>query len=168
MLEHYREIIEDLEDKIIDNPTKDEPSKIQHLKKEISLIRRYMLPLKEEMFKIKKEPGTFIQKETRTYLQDVYDHLQNLEANFETFREMVKDLMELYLGNMSNIMNQVMKTLTIVSAIFIPLTFLAGIYGMNFHHMPELKYTFSYPVLLSVMAGVAITLLIYMKRKNWY
>jgi magnesium transporter len=105
---------------------------------------------------------------TQLYLRDVYDHCVQAIDTVETFRDLTSGLMDLYLSSLSNKMNLVMKTLTVISTIFIPLTFIVGLYGMNFKHMPELDSVYAYPIVLSVMFIITCGMLIYFKKKDWF
>ncbi len=168
VLESIRNQIEALEETIVENPELPVNEDILHLKKQLRTLRRFMLPLRSEVNRIRVEPSSLIHKSTLTYLNDVYDHLINLESSFETFREMLNDLLDLHFAHLSNNMNKIMRTLTTVSTLFIPLTFIAGVYGMNFEYMPELAWTWSYPALLLFMLGLSIVLIIFMRKKGWF
>jgi len=170
ILENLRDQIEDLEDQILTQRQTDEAlvGKILTLRKQVSFVRKYTVPLKDIISKIKASPPRFIQSASVTYLQDVSDQLFMLNTNFETFREMLKDLMELYLSYLSHNMNNVMKTLTIVATVFIPLTFLAGVYGMNFDNMPELRWKYGYFMVWGIMIFIGVSMLWYMNKKHWY
>ena len=165
-LEHIRNHIVELEVNILsdDNSNQEIVKEILSVKKELSLIRSFIVPLREVLNRIKTDSIHILHKSSYTYLNDIQDHLNYQISSFETFREMLKDLMDLH----NNDLNRIMKTLTIISALFIPLTFLAGIYGMNFTHMPELDQVWAYPVLLGIMAIITIMMVIYMKRKRWF
>ncbi len=168
VLEWLREKVEKLEEQLTEKPEQHQNEDVLHLKNQLRTLRRFMLPLRAEINRVRVEPAVFIEKFTLTYLNDVYDHLVNLENSFETFREMLNDLTDLHLAYLSHSMNRVMKTLSIVSTIFIPLTFIAGVYGMNFQHMPELEQTWAYPVLLVFMLFIALILIWVMRRKGWF
>ena len=170
ILEKLRDNMETLEDHILTQRQPDEAivNKILLLRKQVSFVRKFTVPLKDIISKLKTVPPRFIQSTTITYLQDISDQLFMLNTNFDTFREMLKDLMELYLANLSHNMNNVMKTLTIVATIFIPLTFLAGIYGMNFDNMPELHWRYGYFMVWGIMIVLGVGMLWYMNRKHWY
>lgn len=167
IVEFLRDAIEDLEEKVLAEPSGSIIREITELKSEINVFRKYVVPLRDEVGKMRNEPGKFISKSTLHYFRDVYDHLYYLHASFDTFREMLKDLLDLHLSQLSYEMNQIMKTLTVISAIFIPLTFLAGVYGMNFEYMPELQIRWAYPVLLVSMLLFAGGSIVYVKYKKW-
>lgn len=160
--------IEDLETELFaDSPRDNINIEVQQLKREILKVRRAIFPLREIINRIKKAEYPLIYKRTITYYRDIYDHLIQVSENIDIYREMIWSLMDMYMTTISNKMNEVMKFLTIMSTIFIPLTFLAGIYGMNFEHIPELKYQNGYFIILGVMLLLFIGLLFYFKRKKW-
>ena len=175
VVDHYFSIIETLGDKIEDFETAifsgkvddDISQKIQNLKREILRVRRAIFPLREVINRIEKNESNLIDKKTITYYRDIYDHLIQVTENIDIYREMIWSLMDMYMTTISNKMNEVMKVLTIMASIFIPLTFIAGIYGMNFEYIPELKYKYSYFILWGVMILLFIGMLIYFKRKKW-
>ena len=160
--------IEDLETELFEGHARDNINiEVQQLKREILKVRRAIFPLREIINRIEKGEHPLIHKRTITYYRDIYDHLIQVSENIDIYREMIWSLMDMYMTTISNRMNEVMKVLTIMSSIFIPLTFLAGIYGMNFEFIPELKYRYGYFVLLGVMILLFIALLFYFKRKKW-
>ncbi len=160
--------IEDLETDLFEGNAKEDISiDIQQLKREILKVRRAIFPLREIINRIDKGEHPLIYKRTITYYRDIYDHLIQVSENIDIYREMIWSLMDMYMTTISNRMNEVMKVLTIISTIFIPLTFLAGLYGMNFEYIPELQYRYGYFVLLGVMFIMFLGLLYYFKRKKW-
>lgn len=175
VVDHYFSIIEtlgnkieDLENDLFEGHAKDNINiEVQQLKREILKVRRAIFPLREIINRIEKGEHALIYKRTITYYRDIYDHLIQVSENIDIYREMIWSLMDMYMSTISNRMNEVMKVLTIMSSIFIPLTFLAGIYGMNFEYIPELKYHNGYFILLGVMFVMFILMLIYFKRKKW-
>ena len=175
IVDHYFSVIETLGDKIEDFETAifsgevddDISQKIQNLKREILRVRRAIFPLREVISRIEKNENKLIHKKTITYYRDIYDHLIQVSENIDIYREMIWSLMDMYMTTISNKMNEVMKVLTIMASIFIPLTFIAGIYGMNFEYIPELQYKYSYFILWGVMIVLFIGMLIYFKRRNW-
>ena len=175
IVDHYFSVIETLGDKIEDFETAifsgevddDISQKIQNLKREILRVRRSIFPLREVISRIEKNENRLILRKTITYYRDIYDHLIQVSDNIDIYREMIWSLMDMYMTTISNKMNEVMKVLTIMASIFIPLTFIAGIYGMNFEYIPELQYKYSYFILLGVMFVIFIGMLIYFKRKKW-
>ena len=175
VVDNYFSIIETLGNKIEDLETElftghareDVNIEVQQLKREILKVRRAIFPLREIINRIEKGEHQLIYKRTITYYRDIYDHLIQVSENIDIYREMIWSLMDMYMTTISNKMNEVMKVLTIMSSIFIPLSFLAGLYGMNFKYIPELEYRYGYFVLLGVMFTIFIGLLIYFKRKKW-
>ncbi len=168
VIENIREKIENLEDELINNPSGNLINEIHAQKKQLVFIQKSIFPLREALHRLMKEESKLIHKTTLTYLNDVYDHVLHLIEVYNSSREMTKSLIDLNLSNMNTNMNNVMKTLTVVASIFIPLTFLAGIYGMNFEYMPELKLQWAYPVLLIIMVVIGLGMFVYMKRKKWF
>ncbi|MEL0456640.1 magnesium/cobalt transporter CorA [Flavobacteriaceae bacterium SZ-1-7] len=176
IVDHYFSVIEILGDKIEDFETAifsgdvskgDISQDIQNLKREILRVRRAIFPLREVVSRIEKDQNNLIHEKTLTFYRDVYDHLIQVSENIDIYREMIWSLMDMYMTTISNKMNEVMKVLTIMASIFIPLTFIAGIYGMNFEYIPELQYRYSYFILWGVMIVLFIAMLIYFKRKKW-
>ncbi len=168
LIEAMGDKIEELEDDLFEEkPNDDITYDIQSLKKEILKIRRAVFPLREVVNRIEKSDHPLIVEKTQFYLRDLYDHIVQVSENIEIYRDMIWGLMDMYMTTISNKMNEVMKVLTIMASIFIPLTFLAGIYGMNFENMPELKSKYGYYVLWAVMVMVFFGLLYYFKRKKW-
>ena len=140
---------------------------IQSLKHEVLRIRRAVYPLREVISRIEKADSKLFQEKTSDYLKDLYDHIIQVNENIEISRDMTWGLMDLYMTTISNKMNEVMKVLTIIATIFIPLTFVAGIYGMNFENMPELHYKYGYFIVWGAMIVIFIFMLIYFRRKRW-
>ncbi|WP_340198652.1 magnesium/cobalt transporter CorA [Ascidiimonas sp. W6] len=167
VLESIHTRIELLEEEVYNNPRSEVSEKIQRLKKEVLSVRKAVSPAKEIITRLIKTEHPLIKDDTRVFLRDAHDHSIQIFENIELYREMTMSLMEMYMTNMSHKMNEVMKVLTIIATIFIPLTFIAGIYGMNFKHMPELEHPYGYPILLIIMAVVFILMLFYFKRKKW-
>jgi magnesium transporter len=141
---------------------------IQQQKKELSFLRRNIFPVNETIRSVVKIEGKYIRKGTFRYFVDTQDHLIHLVQSLELYRETIANLMELQMANNSNRMNSVMKTLTIISTVFIPLTFLAGVYGMNFEYMPELEIPWAYPALMIFMTLLGFGMFVYMKRRKWF
>lgn len=161
--------VELLEDKLFDK--KEDPDiteEIQGLKKEILKIRKAVVPLREVINRLEKIESPLIEERTNKYIRDLYDHIIQVNESVEIYREMIWSLMDMYMTTISNKMNEVMKVLTIMASIFIPLTFLAGIYGMNFDNMPELHYKYSYFYLLGIMLLVVLLMVYYFKKKKWF
>ncbi|NNK83345.1 MAG: magnesium/cobalt transporter CorA [Flavobacteriaceae bacterium] len=168
IIEKITDKVENLEDLIFNQKEQKNLSQdIHQLKKEILKIRRTIFPLREIINKIEKSESPYINPKTIHYIRDVYDHSLQISESIELNREMIFGLMDMHMTTISNKMNEVMKVLTIIATIFIPLTFIAGIYGMNFDNIPELHYKYSYFMLLGIMALLFIGMLYYFKRKKW-
>ncbi len=157
-----------LEDRLLTcEPTQDTLHRIQILKREIISIRKHISPARELMTTMLRSESELINEKTHIYLRDVSDHVMRVIESIESYRDILTGLLEIYISSVSNKMNEVMKVLTVFASIFIPLTFIAGIYGMNFEHMPELKWKWAYPILWITFITTPIVLLIYFKRKKW-
>jgi magnesium transporter len=163
-----RSSIDELEDRTVEGDTSDITHEIMIIKKKISSLRRIAEPLREEIIRVRNTATSLIDPKSKTYFQDILDHLNSSILSLESFREILNDLMELRLAQFSHSMNQVMKTLTVVSTLFIPLTFLAGVYGMNFHFMPELGWKWGYPLFWVIITIVSVVMMGYMRRKKWF
>ncbi len=167
ILESFGETIESLEEDLVDNPSKSIIHQIHRLKREMIFLRKSVWPLRELISSLERSESKLICESTDAYLRDVYDHTIQVIDTVESYRDTVASMLDLYISSLSMRMNEVMKVLTIIATIFIPLTFIAGVYGMNFHNMPELQWKYGYPVILLVMAAVSIGMLYYFKRKKW-
>ncbi len=167
VLEYLNHKIEVLEERVYADPRPEVAQKIQELKKEVLRVRRWVNPVKELVSRLIETDHPLIAKDTKIFLRDVLDHAIEVNESVQIYREMSMSLMEMYMSNMSNKMNEVMKVLTIMASIFIPLTFIAGIYGMNFDHMPELHYEYGYYVVWGVMIALFIGMMVYFRRKHW-
>ncbi len=169
VIEAYGDKIEDLETSIFitKESSEDTPAEIQKLKQDILKIRRAILPLREVINRLEKTDANYIKETTQSFLRDLYDHIIQVSESIDLQREMVWSLMDMYMTIISNKMNEIMKVLTIIATIFIPLTFVAGIYGMNFKNMPELDSENGYFILLGVMAVLFLFMLNYFRRKKW-
>jgi magnesium transporter len=174
ILENYGEYIEALEDEVVMRPTRKTIEKVHDLRRELLMLRRYIWPQRTVVNSLIRDGGDLLTQENRIYLQDVYDHIIQILDILETYREVSSSLMDVYLSSVSNRMNDVMKLLTVISSIFIPLTFIAGVYGMNFDpdkspfNMPELDWYWGYPACLGVMAIIAIALVTFFWRQGWF
>lgn len=173
VLEHHGERIEAIEEVILAGRTRGVMREIHDIKHDLLVVRRAIWPEREALSALSRDPCELISDETRLFLRDCYDHSVQLIDLLETYRELASDLRDLYLSSMSNRMNEIMKVLTIISTIFIPLTFIAGVYGMNFDpnsspwNMPELRWYYGYPVTLLVMLAVVIGMIFYFRNKKW-
>lgn len=168
ILEKVSEKIEGLEDEVIKNPTQDTLNTIHNLKTEMLYLKKSVWPLREVVNKLERGELTLIKKSTSVYLRDIYDHTIQVIDTTETLRDMLSGILDIYLSSVSNRMNEVMKVLTIIATIFIPITFIAGIYGMNFSNMPEFGWPWSYAVFWIVILIIGVTMIIYFKRKKWF
>jgi magnesium transporter len=167
ILEKFGEEIEDTETELATNPTRETLQTIRTMKKEMVFLRKSVWPLRELVSSLERGGAPLIRESTGIYLRDVYDHTIEVIDTVESFRDMISGMLDIYLSSISNRMNEVMKVLTIFAAIFIPLTFVAGIYGMNFEYMPELRWHWGYFGVLIGMASVAGGMLVYFRRKRW-
>jgi magnesium transporter len=167
ILENFGERIEDIEEELISESKVETLHAIQRIKREMIYLRKSVWPLREVVNSLEREESTMIEKSTDIFLRDVYDHTIQVIDSIESYRDVVSGMLDLYLSSISNKMNEVMKILTIFAAIFIPLTFIAGIYGMNFNFMPELNWRWGYFGIIIFMLCVGITMLVYFKRKKW-
>lgn len=166
-LDAFEEVMDGIEEELVHQPKPDMAEKIIQLKKQLTQLRRFIVPLRDEFGRLLKDESNLISKSSLAYFRDVHDHLIHLTNTLEGYRENMNGLMELHVSNNSERINSVMKTLTMIATIFIPLTFLAGIWGMNFQYMPELAKSWAYPAALGVMFTVGISMYVYMKRKKW-
>jgi magnesium transporter len=156
-----------MEEELVSNPTEKTLHQIHSLKRELVFLRKSVWPLRELISGLQRSESPLIQQSTGVYLRDVYDHTIQVIDTIESFRDMVSGMLDMYLSSISNRMNAVMKVLTIIATIFIPLTFIAGIYGMNFKYMPELGWRWGYAVVWGVILVVATVMLIFFKKKRW-
>lgn len=167
ILEKLGENIEDVEETMIANPTPETLHAIHRLKRKMISLRKSVWPLREVVSALERSDSSLIQEPTRIYLKDVYDHTIQVIDTVETFGDVLSGMLDVYLSSISNKMNEIMKVLTIIATIFIPLTFIAGVYGMNFEYMPELKWRWGYSVVWFVMLIIGISMLVYFRKKKW-
>lgn len=167
VIEKMGEEIESLDEQLLNHPTEKTIKQINSLKRELIGLRKAVWPLRELVSALQHAESPLVKKGTYTYLRDVYDHTIHVVDSIESYRDVVSGLLDLYLTSISNRMNDIMKTLTIMATLFIPLTFIAGVYGMNFKFMPELEWRMGYPAVLILMAAVGIGLVAYFKKKKW-
>lgn len=167
ILEKLGERIELLEDELLDEPTPDTLEELHALRNEMIFLRKSTWPLREVSNNLLRGESPLITEYTQIYIKDVYDHTIQVIDAIETYRDMLSGMLDIYLSSISNKMNEVMKVLTIIATIFIPLTFLAGVYGMNFQYMPELSWKWSYPILWCIMAAIGISMFFYFRKKKW-
>jgi magnesium transporter len=167
ILEQLGENIESLQEELVADPQQEDLQIIQHLKRDMLFFRKSVWPLREVIGGLAKSESTLIKGDVLVYVRDVYDHVIQAIDTIETFRDMLSAMQEIYLSSVGNRMNQVMKVLTIIATIFIPMTFLAGIYGMNFKYMPELEWRYAYLVFWLVVVTVFIIMIAFFKKKKW-
>ncbi len=167
ILEAFSEMIEDLEERVLDGPIERIHHRINDLRRELILLRRTVWPVREMLSVLDRTESKLLQPETRPYFRDIYDHAVQVLDIVESLRDVLGGLMDLYMSSLSNRMNEIMKFLTIIGTIFIPLTFIAGIYGMNFDFMPELHYRLAYPLVWVLMVFIAVGLVFYFRRRHW-
>lgn len=167
MIERLGEQIEEIEDEILDNPTQEVLSRINTYKREINYLRKSIRPAKEFILQLSRLDSDLVQEQTLPFLKDLLDLTTQAVEIIDTYREMLSDHLDIYNTGVSNRLNEIMKVLTIFSAIFIPLTFIAGIYGTNFEYLPELHYRYSYFIFWGVMVVVSLVMLNFFKRRNW-
>lgn len=165
--EHFADVLESSEDELLTLYRPDQLQSLYHLKREMISLRKMVWPLRELILRLERENIPQIHKETRPYLRDLYEHTIQIIDLIETSRDILTGIFDLYLSIAGNRMNEVMKVLTIIATIFIPLTFIAGVYGMNFEHMPELGWKIAYPAVLLLMGVVAVIMLLFFRRKKW-
>ena len=174
-LEQLGESLEEVEDAVLDQPTRETLAQIHRIKRQLLVLRRVMWPHREILNTLQRDMHTLLTDDTRLYLRDCYDHTVQIMELAETYREMTTEMLDVYLSSASNRLNEIMRVLTIIATIFIPLTFLVGVYGMNFRMnsnspwaMPELDWYYGYPALWIVMIVIAGGMLLYFKRKGWF
>lgn len=167
VMEHLEEQAEDLEEELVQNATPALLQKINHLKKDMIFLRKSVWPLREVITGMERSESPIIRDTTVIYLRDVYDHVIQVIDTLETIRDMVSGMIDIYLSSLSFRMNEIMKVLTLIATIFIPLTFVAGVYGMNFHYMPELAWEYGYITVWGVMISMVVAMLLYFRKKHW-
>jgi magnesium transporter len=160
--------IEQIEEDIYQNPSSKEFQKIQRLKKELIFLRKALYPLRDALSKLIKDESGFIESQNARYFSDIYDHVVHLIDSMDTYKDLTTSLMDIHINTLNTRMNEVMKVLTVISTIFMPLTFIVGVYGMNFHYMPEIPWKWGYPVIWGVMILIAAAMLRYFKFKKWF
>ena len=160
-------VIDSIEDELLTNPTSQTLVKIQQYKRELINIRRSVSPLRELLSGILRSDSTLIRIETHEYFRDIYEHVIHVSEEIDSYKDILAGLLDIYISSVSNKMNEVMKVLTVFASIFIPLTFIAGVYGMNFEYMPELKWKLAYPVFWVFFIIFSIMSFVYFKKKKW-
>jgi magnesium transporter len=167
ILDVLEETLVDIEDEIFSNPNPSLLGKIHEIKLEIIRMRRFIAPIRDLTAGLLRSESALIDEATRIYLRDVHDHVLRIIESIETHRDILSSLLEIYLSSISSKLNEVMKVLTVFASVFIPLTFITGIYGMNFEDMPELKWAWGYPAVWMVFISTSAGLLYFFRRKGW-
>ena len=168
VIEKLGEEIEDMEDTLLSDPRPDLLKDIHNIRRELIFLRKSIWPLREIVNYLERGESPLIQEKTSVFFRDLYDHTIQVMDTVESLRDMSSGMQDVYLSSVSNKMNDIMRVLTVIATIFIPLTFIAGIYGMNFKYMPELEWHWGYPVVWGIMLLIGILMLIYFKIKNWF
>ncbi len=168
VLEAFGERIERLEKELVDNPGPSTLRKLYHMKSAFILLRKSVWPLREVVNRLEKLDSAFLSNSLDPYLRDVYDHTIQVIETIETYRDMLTGMLDLYLSSVNNRMNEIMKVLTIIATLFMPLTFIVGLYGMNFEHLPEIRWKYGYLMVWSVIIVVAVSMITFFKRKKWF
>jgi magnesium transporter len=167
VLEKLGENVEEIEEALISNPDRETLHQIHAMKREMIYLRKSVWPLREVISGLERTESELVKDSTGIFLRDVYDHTIQVIDTVETYRDMLSGMLDIYLSSLSNRMNEVMKVLTIIATIFIPLTFIAGVYGMNFKFMPELEWRWGYFLVLAVMLALGVLMVILFKRRRW-
>jgi len=167
ILEKVGDRIELIEEELISNPSKETMTELHHMKREMIFLRKAVWPLRELISNKERCETTLIKSSTDIFLRDLYDHTVRVIDTVETYRDLLSGMMDIYLSSVSNKMNEIMKVLTIITTIFVPVTFIAGVYGMNFENMPELHSAYGYWITWGVMLTMIISLIVYFRRKKW-
>lgn len=165
--EFISDTTESLEQKVLKQPDSNTLLELQQLKNQLIKLRKAVTPLREAVAALQRDHAPLIEVNTTQYIRDVYEHIIHVNENIETQRDMLASIMDLYLSGVSNRMNKVMQMLTIIATIFIPLTFIAGVYGMNFDNMPELHWKYGYLGVMTIMFVIFALMIVYFKRKDW-
>ena len=167
LLEQIEEVVDNLQDSIFKNARPSHLDELLHLKRDVNVLRRQSMPQRELLNQISRGDAQFIQRQHLIYFRDLYDHMFRISETIDVERDLMAGTMEAYLSVVANRTNEIMKVLTILSTIMLPLTLIAGVYGMNFQHMPELHWRYGYPFALILMAATTTVLLIWFRRRGW-
>lgn len=167
VLEKIEDELEELEDELTSNPTPSTLQSIHRFKRQLLQLNKSMWPLREVIGTLERAGHRFINSQTIPYFRDLYDHTVRVVENTETLQAILSDMLDVYFSAVSNKLNEIMKVLTMIATIFMPITFIAGIYGMNFTYMPELEWPWGYPVTLLIMLVIGLSMVVYFKRKKW-
>ena len=168
IMENMGDEVEGIEEQLVSVPDNETLRLVHALKRETIAIRKSVWPLRDVVHSLQDSDNPLVTASTKIYLRDIYDHTIQIIDNIESTRDIVSGMLDIYLSSVSNRLNEIVKVLTILSSIFIPLTFIAGVYGMNFQFMPELRQHWGYPAALTLMAIVATTLIVFFKRRKWF
>ena len=174
VLESLGEELEQLEDELLEKPTRDLLPRLHRLKRTLLIMRRMLWPQREVLSKLLRDESGIIGDDSQVYYRDCYDHTIQIMELIETYRDVITGLLDIYLSSVSFRLNEIMRVLTVIATIFIPLTFIVGVYGMNFQHvdspwaMPELRWYFGYPLVWLLMIGVLVGMLVYFRRRKWF
>lgn len=168
VLDRIGDLIEETEDKAYEDPSYKTFNEIQSLKKELIFLRKALYPLREALGKVVKGESEFIREDNLPYFADVYDHVAHLIDSLDTYKDLTSSLLDIHINAMNTRMNEVMKVLTVISTIFMPLTFIVGVYGMNFEYLPELSWRWGYFGVWGVMIAVVIAMLAFFRSKKWF
>jgi magnesium transporter len=168
VIDQFQEVLELIEEQLDEDPDRVDKHQLFHLRKQLIRFRRAVYPLREGLNQFSRVESPLVDQTTIPYIRDVYDHIVQVTEQIEVLRDTLNGLQELYLSELSMRMNKVMQLLTVITAIFVPITFLAGIYGMNFRVMPELDWANGYFGLLAVMAIISISMIVYFRRQGWF
>jgi magnesium transporter len=167
LLEDLGERIEDLEDRVLENPDKTILTTLHQLKRDLLLLRRALWPQREVISRMIQHDAELVDETMRPYFSDCYDHAVQVIDLIETYREMLSGMLDIYLSSLSNRMNDIMRVLTVIATIFIPLTFIVGVYGMNFDNIPETHWHYGYFIVWGIMVTLAVGMLLAFKRRKW-
>ena len=160
--------IENIEEEILEKPSAEGFRRIQHTKKELIFLRKALYPLRDAISKLTKGESDYVSQENVRYFSDLHDHVTQLISTMDTYRDLTTSLMDIHINAMNTRMNEVMKVLAVISTIFMPLTFIVGIYGMNFEFMPELHWPFGYGYVMILMALIMGSMIFYFRYKKWF
>jgi magnesium transporter len=168
VLDRIGDLIDETEETVYQNPSTRTFTRIQELKKELIFLRKALFPLRDALSKIVKGESDFVKEENLRFFSDVYEHVIHITDSLDTYKDLVSSLMDIHINAMNTKMNEVMKVLTVISTIFIPLTFIVGVYGMNFKHMPELDWTWGYYGVWAIMIVMVVGMLAFFRYKKWF
>lgn len=168
VLDRIGDLIDETEETVYQNPSTRTFSRIQNLKKELIFLRKALFPLRDALSKIVKGESEFVKEENLRFFSDVYEHVIHLTDSLDTYKDLVSSLTDIHINAMNTKMNEVMKVLTVISTIFIPLTFIVGVYGMNFKHMPELNWAWGYYSVWGIMIVIVVGMLAFFRYKKWF